>query len=69
VNRPEIHCAEQEHPSKKGRIFNSNDPSRVKKKGGIPWLWVISGILVLYTWSCGSDARINVVSREAAGQL
>jgi hypothetical protein len=51
------------------RIFNSNDPTRVKKKGGIPWLWIVAGIMVLYTWSCGSNARMNAASREAAGQL
>lgn len=51
------------------RIFNSNDPRPVKKKGGVPWLWIVAGILVLYTWSCGSNARIDAASREAAGQL
>ena len=51
------------------RIFNSNDPTRIRKKGGIPWLWIVAGFLVLYTWSCGSNARIDAASREAAGQL
>ena len=52
------------------RIFNENDPTRVRKKGStIPWLWLLAGFMVFCTWSCGSNARTEAASREAASQL